>query len=340
MLPTLRTLLTTVLCASLGAAIGSWSKSAQKSEVPRSPETSRPSAAVASASELPSKPPPFVSVTASMEWVKRQMEKGDFEAAELLFRQEAGLTLEQRLDLAEKLVRNYRRMDPRVLARILLSLPVGEVTTGALSRLITEWCADDADDALGFLEAMPAERLNTILLHNAGFGLSRLPVERVAAFAAKLNDKGRAFLAEGLAVFADQAGSWSNTSAILEKINAKPDKEAISVEWQLAVNLATLAPQEAERLIAAEADLTKRDEMLGGYAWVTGVHDPVRGIELDTQIVDAKRRESHFKRHVSGWLNIDRAAALTWLRSSEAARILSAEQRAYFFKANGLEVAR
>lgn len=331
-----RTLLTTALCALVGALMGSWRRPGEEREI--SPAVVI-STAVAPAGELPGMPPPFVSVAASMEWVRGRLEKGDFGAAELLFRPGAGLTEAQRLELAEQLVRQYRKMDPRVLARIVLSLPEGAAATRAANQLFTQWCADDADDALRCLETLPADRLNTILLHNAGFGLARLPAERLLAFAARLNDKGRAFLAEGLATFADQAGSWWNTAAVLAKLPRKPDKDAVSVEWQIAVNLATVAPQEAERLITAEPDLTKRADLLGGYAWVTGMSDPARGIELDALIVDAKMREGHLQRHVGEWLGTDRAAALAWLQGAEAARIMSPEQRAHFHRINGLEVA-
>ncbi|GEP41610.1 hypothetical protein BGE01nite_09010 [Brevifollis gellanilyticus] len=320
--------------------MGSWKQPAQNPESAKSSEASPAPAAVTSVKELPSKPPPFVSVTASMEWVKRQMEKGDFEAAELLFRQEAGLTLEQRLDMAEQLLRNYRRMEPRVLARLLLSLPEGDARSRMLNQLFFQWASDDADDAMRCLEGMPAEQLKKFPLHNTGLGLSRLPAERVLAFAAKLDDRGRAFLAEGLAGSVDELGSWSNTSAMLAGLNLKPDGEAVSTEWVLAVNMTRLAPAEAEAYIAAESDPARRAELLGGYAWIAGVDDPVRGILLDAQIESGKMREGHFRRHVNAWLSTDRAAALAWLRGDEAAQILSPEQRAAFFRSNGLEVVR
>lgn len=294
---------------------------------------------VATVTGLPTKPPPFTSVTASMEWIKRQMEAGRFEAADLLFRPDAGLSQEQRFELAENLVRQYRRMEPWMLGRILLSLPPGDSTTRLLSLLVTDWCGDDADDALRFMETMPADRLNTILLENAAFGLARLPAERVLAFAAKLNDKGRAYLAGGLAGFADQAGSWPNTSAILSKLDAKQHKEAVSAEWYLAVNLADNAPQDIGLLMAAETNPAKRAELFGGYAWIVGSRDPAQGVLLDAQIENLEMREGHLRRHVNEWLKTDRAAALAWLQSAGAAQLMKPEQRAQFLKTNGLEVS-
>lgn len=330
-------LLTTALSALLGAAVGHWSRP-QVSETKPPPAPSRAATAIATVDSLPTKPPLFTSVTASIEWAKRQMEAGRFEAAELLFRQEAGLSEAQRLELAEALVSQYRRMEPWMLGRILLSLPPGEATTHQLSRLVMDWCWDDADDALRFLETMPPDRLNTMLLHNAGFSLSRLPPERVLAFAAKLNDKGRAFLAEGMANSADQAGSWGNTSAILSRLNVKPEKEAMSVEWHVAVDLADRAPQDVSHLIAAETHPAKRAQLFGGYAWVVGSRDPAQGVLLDAQIENLEMREGHLRRHLNEWLGTDRAAALTWLQSAEAAQIMRPEQRAQFLKSNGLEV--
>ncbi len=324
----------------LGAVMGSWSRPVQQLEASESPDLSRPPAPAAPVKELPSKLPPFTSVAASMEWVKREMEKGHFEAAEVLFRPEAGLMLEQRLDLAENLVRNYRRTDPRVLARVLLSLPEGEARSRMLNQLFYQWAADDADDAMRCLEAMPAEQLKRFPLHNTGLGLSLLPAERVLAFAAKLDERGRGFLAEGLAGAVDELGSWTNTSAMLAGLHLKPEEKGVSAEWQIAVGLARFAPQEAEALIAAETDPARRAQLFGGYAWSAGIDDPAQGILLDAQLAPGTMREGHFRRHVNGWLSTDRASALAWLQGAEAAQILSPEQRAQFLKINGLEVVR
>lgn len=331
------------LCVVLGAIGGKWSKPA-KDEPKASAAALQPAAPVFKAEKLTATPlpPPFTSITASMEWVKTQMEAGNPAAAELLFHKDAGLTDAQREQLANELVRShsYRRMNPRVLARILLSLPPGNATTRALNEFFSQWCGDDAEDALRYLETMPADRLNTILLTYASFGLTRLPAERVAAFAGKLDDKGRAFLADGLVTFANQAGAWRNTSAILSQMNAKPEKDARSVEWQLAVNLADIAPQEVESRIANETDPAKRAELLGGYALSTGIRDPEQGVRLNAQIQQPEMRERHLAHHVGKWLRTDRSTALAWLQSSEAAQIMSAEQRAVYLRSYGLEASR
>lgn len=136
---------------------------------------------------------------------------GDTKAAERFFQEGADLTEEQRLALAKERVRNYRRIDSQALVRIVLTVPPGKASDELLWRLIADWSASDAEDALRFIETLPADRLNTIgVLQNAAFGLARLPAERVLAFAAKLDDKGRAYIAKGLVAFADQAGSWRN----------------------------------------------------------------------------------------------------------------------------------
>lgn len=81
------------------------------------------------------------------------------------------------LDLASDLVNNYRRIDPWVVGRIVAHLPE-EKRRFSLNELVTRWCADDAEDGLRFLETLPPERLNSILLPNASFGLSQLAGER------------------------------------------------------------------------------------------------------------------------------------------------------------------
>ncbi|MBL9130439.1 MAG: hypothetical protein JNG86_04520, partial [Verrucomicrobiaceae bacterium] len=115
----IHTLFTSALCLALGAAVGrSMKNETQASESP--PEAITKAPAASHAASLRAKPPPFTSSTASMEWIRAQMEKGDTTAAELFFRKDAGLTDEQRMALARQLVQNGRRMDPRVLARIVM----------------------------------------------------------------------------------------------------------------------------------------------------------------------------------------------------------------------------
>lgn len=276
-----------------------------------------------------------------MDWVRQQMQSDDTAAAERLFRKDAGLTERQRMGLAQELGRDFRRQHPHVLAGIILGLPPGEAADRLLWRFIADWSASDAEDALRFIEALPADRLNTTgVLTNAAFGLARLPADRVLAFAARLDDKGRSFLAEGLVAFADQAGSWRNTAAILSKLNATPQKEAISVEWQLGVKLAEIEPQLIESQIAAENDPLKRDELLGGYAWNVGLYDPPRGIELDAQIQRPEMGERNLDHHVVKWLESDRAAALSWLQGDVSETLIPAELRAKLLRSYGLEAAR
>ena len=88
-------------------------------------------------------PPPFTSVTASVEWVRAEMRKGNLSAVEVLFRHDTGLTPEQRLALAKELVRDFRRHDPRSLGRIVLGLPPSEEADHLLWNLIATWSGED-----------------------------------------------------------------------------------------------------------------------------------------------------------------------------------------------------
>ena len=270
-----------------------------------------------------------------MEWVRAQMEKGDTTAAERFFRKDAGLTDEQRLSLARELVQNGRRMDPRVLARIVMSLPRGDESDRLLWRLVSDWCSYDAEDALRFIEVLPADRLNTAgILVNSAFGLADLPVERLLAFAATLNDKGRAYLVEGLVGFADQAGSWRNTSAVLAKLNVKPEKEAVSAEWFLGRNLGEIDPQAIESQIAAETDPVRRDKLLSGYAQTLESIDPERSIDLEAQTTNPA---GNVRERVESWLYIDRAAALAWLQSDAARQLMDRTARVELLRTYQLE---
>jgi hypothetical protein len=326
-MPFPRLLLTTTLCAVLGAIAGRQTRPVVMETVVAA-STKPVISPTQAAASFQAKPPPFTSSTASMEWVRAQMEKGDTTAAERLFHKDAGLTDDQRLSLAKELVSNFRRQHPRVLARILMSLPRGEASDRLLWSFLSQWCAQDADDALHFIEALPTDRLNSMgVLHQAAFGLATLPAERVAAFAARLDYEGRSYLAEGLVAYADQIGSWRNTTAILSKLNAQPRKESLSSGWPLATHLAELDPQAIESQIAAEADPGRRADMLCGYAWITGLRDPPRGLELDAQIQNQGVREEQVGNHVERWLQSERAAALSWLHSDAARQLMNSEQR-------------
>lgn len=339
MLPYCRLLTTASLCFALGAFAGWWcGPSATAPGVAKA--RAKPAPILPSTASPAAKPPPFTSAAASMEWVRARMQKGDTTAAERLFHHDAGLSDEQRLGLARDLMQNARRMDPRVLARIILGLPRGQAADHLLWRLVADWSASDAEDALLFIETLPADRLNTVgVLTNSAFGLSRLPAERVLALAARLDDKGRACLAEGLVGFADQGGSWRNTTAILSKLNGIPQADTISAGRMLGTQLARIAPQTIESQIAAETDAVKRDEMLGGYAWVTGINDPPHGIELAAQIENPEVRAKNIKSHTEHWLESDRAAALAWLQSDAAGQFMGREERAKLLRIYHLEVA-
>lgn len=319
-------LITTTLCFGLGGMIG---KSSHPETV-LAEKLGKPSHAIvrSQAASLRSMPPPFTSITASVDWVRAQMRQGNPGAAELLFRHDAGLTPDQRLALAKELVRDFRRYDPRSLARIVLSLPRGEESDRLLWSLIATWSGEDAEGVLHFIEALPADRLNTIgVLQNAAWGLCRLPADRVLAFAARLDEKGRAHIAEGLVAFANQAGSWRNTQAILDGLNVPPQKDSLSAEWRLGMQLGELAPDVLESRIAAEADVLKHDELLTGYAMHVGLHDPARGLELEMQIRQPEKRAEQITRRVEYWLANDRAAALAWLRSDTAHQWVKPEKR-------------
>lgn len=334
-----QTLTLCVVCGLLGGWAGGWTRREGRPEPTGAVGLSRKNE-VPLVSAAPTPAPRGMSVTASMEWVREQMRRGDTGAVERLFHSEAGLTEAERLGLAKELVANSRRLDPRVLARVILGLPRGDEANLLLFRLIADWSGSDAEDALRFLETLPADRLNTVgVLHNAGFGLARLPVERVMGLAGRLDERGRAYLAEGLVGVADQVGSWRNTTAILSRLGAEPLKDAVSVEWQLGVNLAEIDPELLESQIAAETDATRREEMLGGYAWMVGINDPVRGVELDAKIQRPNIREHHLDRHVMAWLQSDRAAALAWLQGAAARQLMSREARVNYLRHYGLEAA-
>ena len=335
--PLPRTFLTTLLCGVLGAVAGKWSRPA--AETPPTPTAAAQSpAAISKAVSITSKPPPFTSAIASMEWIRAQMEKGDTTAAERLFRKEAGLTDEQRLALAKVLVGDFRRVEPRVVARILLGLPRGQEADHLFWSFLSNWSNYEADDALRFIEMLPSDRLNTVgVLHNSACGIVRLPAERVLAFASLLNDDGRSYLAEGLVGLSDQMGSWRNTKAILDQLNVKPQKDSISPEWFLGRQLAEIDPQALESQIATETDPMKLDKLFEGYASQIRRFDPERGLAALAQMQHPEPPE--VTRHVENWLTSHRAAALTWLQGDAARRLMTPEDRAKLLRVYQKEAA-
>ncbi len=332
-------LITTTLCVVLGFMVGKWSHLATTpAEMPNEPAH----AVVRSqAASMRSMPPPFTSVTASVEWVRAEMRKGNLNAVEVLFRHDAGLTSEQRLALAKELVRDFRRHDPRSLGRIVLGLPPSEEADHLLWNLIATWSGADAEGVLRFIEALPANRLNTVgVLQNAAWGLCRLPADRVLAFAARLDEKGRAYIAEGLIAFADQAGSWRNTQSILDGLNVRPQKDTLTAEWRLGYQLAEIDPQAIESRIATETDAFSRDELINGYASAISDREPARCLELLAQTSAPDKRAERITSRVEQWLTSDRATALAWLQGRESAAFMPAEQRTKLLKSYGLEAAR
>jgi hypothetical protein len=276
-----------------------------------------------------------------MAWIREQMEKGDTRAAERLFRPTAGLNDEQRIDLAREMMTHFRRMNPRALARSILGLPRRKESDQLLWRLVTEWSREDAEEALRFIETLPADRLNSPgVLHNSAGALARLPAERVLALAAKLDTKGRAYLAEGLVGVSDQMGAWRNTTTVLANLNAPFQNETLAAERHLGNRLAQINPQAFESQIAAETDAARRDALLEGYAWATGFNDPPRGLELDAQIENPEAQKKNIRHHTEHWLESDRAAALAWLQSDAAGQLMTREERAKLLRLYHLEAAR
>lgn len=333
------TLTTATFCVVLGAMVGKWSQTA----ITAAKKPNEPAHVVVRSQQafLRSMPPPFTSVTASVEWVWAEMRKGNLNAVELLFRHDAALTLEQRLALAKELVRDFRRHDPRSLGRIVLGLPRSDEADRLLWTLIATWSGADAEGVLCFIEALPADRLNTVgVLQNASWGLCRLPAGRVLAFAARLDEKGRAYIAEGLIAFANQAGSWRNTQSILDGLNVRPQKDTLTAEWRLGYQLAEIDPQAVESRIAAETDAFSRDELINGYASAISDREPARCLELLAQTSASDERVKRIASRVEQWLTSDRATALAWLQSRESAVLMSAEQRVKLLKSYGLEAGQ
>lgn len=334
--PILRTLLTTSLCVVIGVLAGRQHQTSEpvKTTAPTAASI-KPSSHIA---KFTAKPPPFTSAVASMAWIRAQLAKGDTTAAEQLFRRDAGLTDEQCLALATVLVGDFRRVEPRVVARILLGLPRGQEADRLLWRFLSDWSNYEADDALRFIELLPSDRLNCAgVLHNSASGFVRLPAERVLAFASRLNDQGRSYLAEGLVGLSDQIGSWRNTKAILDQLNVKPQKDAISPEWFLGSQLAEIDPQALERQIAAETYPMKLDKLFEGYASHLRRFDPERGLAALAQMQQPEPPE--ITRHVENWLTSNRTAALIWLQGNAARQLMAADDRARLLRLYQKEAA-
>lgn len=268
--------------------------------------------------------PPPASDEAFAEWAGRQSAAGHLNDVAAAFTRR---DIEQQTALVFSLLNEGGNMNAALIGRLIRALPPGDARDKSLERLLRHWSSEDALEALSFVETLPPEWLRKpSLIYTFGFGLCQLPAQRVIAFAnARLDESGRGHLREVLAAMLDQAGSFENTSAMLQGIPAEPDRSSLA-DFSLASNFAAVDPDQVRQWIEAETNPLRRDQFLSGYTRMVENEDPAAALALDARISDATTRSGEQDRHLMRWLTSDRAAALTWLRSAPA-DVLDVETR-------------
>ena len=270
------------------------------------------------------------------EWVRERLEAGQTEVAHAAFLKIE--SLEVRQGIAAAFAADSQYLDPGFVTRMVMSLPPGPAADKALGRLLSEWSSLDADEALRFMETLPVERFNDLSLGSCAFGLGQLPAERVAAFVGKLDPKARGWFMEVLLGTLDQTGSWTNLQRIMDLVSFTSSKDSIP-DFFLGMRIAEAAPLRVEAWIREETNPIRRDQLISGYTRSRENGEPAAAVRWDVQIQDADTRREEVRRHLHRWLETDRAAALAWLRGSEARSLLPMEQRSPLLRSYGLEAA-
>lgn len=269
------------------------------------------------------------------DWIRKRYVDGQPELALAAFLKIPSLKIRQGLALA--FATDSKNMDPHFVGRLILSLPAGGASDKAFARLINDWTNIDADEALRFMEKVPVERFNDVVLDYTVFGLCQLPAERVAAFVNKLGGKERAWFLETAMITRDQTGSSRNVQRIKELVSATPAKEEVS-RFLVDPEVAAAEPRQLEQWIAEEIDPVRRDRLISGYAR-SKLTQPEASLRWAAQIRDTEKKRSEQGWHLREWLESDRAAALAWLQGREARELVQTEHRASLLRSYGLEAA-
>lgn len=354
---------TSLLCFALGLVLGRTERGeihnsalqvpsdgleASRKAVPSSPAVqesststaaSDPFAAGAPANSVTeaSSPPPSQNEVFCEE-MQRLYAKGRGDEAVARF---ALMTVDHRLALLNLMEPNYRRgWDPEFVARLIMGLPddVRQKNEQLLGRLLRDWSDMEADGALRFVESLPPENVTPALLYTLAYGLSSLPVERVVAFAQRLNEKQRDSLTASLALVLDHPGRRQNAEQMIAQIQPEGSSSGESA-YYLGKQIATLSPEEVEQSLATEPDAKARQQLIAGYAIELMNGDRPLAMQWAAQIDDPERRQARLELQMHIWAESAREDAIAWLLG-EGRTMLSPENQHRFRRELGLEVRR
>lgn len=340
---------TYALCLLAGIAVGmgqvspeAQMSSAETVVVQGAPKPSVPAASlVQPAQTKPAGPkvsdiPPMAGTQAEIkDWIRKCYVNGQPDLAMAAFLKIPSLEIRQFIAFA--FANESKNIDPHFVGRMILSLPAGGFSDQAFARLINDWTTIDADEALQFMETVPVERFNDVVLDYAVFGLCQLPAERVAAFVNKLGGKERAWFLETAMITRDQTGSSRNAQRIKELVSPTPAEEIVS-RFVVDTEVTEAEPRLVEQWITEETDPVRRDRLISGYAR-SKTKQPEAALRWAAQIRDTDKKQSEQGWHLRQWLESDRAAALAWLQGREGRELVQTELRASLLRSYRLEAA-
>lgn len=279
------------------------------------------------------KPPPGLRPRELQSWMQERWREGRHHLALAAFLAVPDLT--DRVGIAESFAGAVAHYEPRLIAQLVLSLPPGKDADRILSRLVREWAAADAEEALRFLAQLPPARLTGKTLSWIP-GLADLPPQVLESFAAKLDEAERKDLYGTLLGESARTGSWQQTQAWLKALPVGHRAEVMA-QSNMARQLADASPQTVETWLESETDVKVQDQLKRAQADSLAASDPAAGLQLLEGVSEPEERHKAAS-HIAGlWLFTERRAALTWLRSDAAASVMKPEERLMVLGLYGLE---
>lgn len=279
-------------------------------------------------------PPAAVSIVPKwMDWIEHADRLGQSDAvfAAVSALPDMGL----RIALIRQLADDRPRY-PWLAGRLILGLPQNEESMRLMSRLLSFWGRYDAEEELTFMETLPPEWRNSIILFDASSGLGALPAERLKPFVDSLNAAGREHFISGYARAALDHGTWASTLHALDVLGFGL-RFTDDLHRPLIMRMADAAPTLLEHCLATATDADARDGIIPGYSAALHDNDPAQALCLTAQISNEERRAESIDSRLRRWLGTNRAKALAWLQSHEARTLIAVDVRAKWLRHYGLE---
>lgn len=279
------------------------------------------------------KPPPGLRPSELRSWMQARWQEGRHHLALAAF-----LALPDEVDrvgIAESFAVAVAQHEPRLVAQLVLSLAPGKHADRILHLLVRAWAEADAEEALRFLEQLPRQRLTGQTLSWIP-RLADLAPPELEVIAARLDEVGRKEFYGMLLGASARTGSWQQTQAWLKALPPAHRAEILA-QSSMARQLADASPQTLEAWLSTEADWKVQDPLKRALAESQATSDPAAGLQMLESVSEPALRHAAASNIAGLWLFTERKAALTWLRSEAAAKVMKPEERFTMLSLYGLE---